>query len=494
MCPFYHSTRGCDEKVTSKQAILEGISPDGGLYISDDVLATKLDASQILAGTRYQDTARTVLAHLLPDFTAEEIDTCVANAYGANFDTPAVAPVKPFGKNAVLELFHGPTSAFKDMALQMLPQLMRVSRAHDAHDVMIVCATSGDTGKAALAGFADVPGTGVTVFYPAGKVSDIQYLQMATQQGDNVSVCAVEGNFDDAQTAVKEIFANRALNEQLGRKNIVLSSANSINVGRLVPQVAYYADAWRQLMASGAISEGEKIDFVVPTGNFGNVLAGYYAKLLGIPIRKLVVASNTNDVLNDFFTTGVYDKRREFHQTISPSMDILVSSNLERLLYLASGGDCAFVAGLMERLGAEGFYRVPDDVMETIRETFSSGRADENQTRAAIKQAWDEYGYLLDPHTAVAAHVLAEQPDDGVLKVVVSTASPYKFSKDVLRSIGIEPEKSGFACMDKLVEATGIPAPKGLSDLRTLPVRFSSVYAIEGMPDCVVDACDEVFA
>ena len=298
----YHSTRSRNESLTSKQAILEGIAHDGGLFVRDDVAAGAPSLGALMAGT-YQDRAKLVLGHLLDDFTAEEIASCVDAAYGDNFDSPAVTPVSPCGDDWTLELWHGPTSAFKDVALQMLPQLMRVSRTGDGRNVMIVTATSGDTGKAALEGFADVPGTSVTVFYPHGKVSDVQRLQMATQRGNNVAVCAIEGNFDDAQTEVKRIFADAALRDRLAKENVVLSSANSINVGRLVPQVTYYFDAYAQLASAGALKVGDAIDFCVPTGNFGDVLAGYYAKLMGLPVRKLVVASNANDVLTDFIAT-----------------------------------------------------------------------------------------------------------------------------------------------------------------------------------------------
>ncbi len=494
MTTFYHSTRSRNESLTSKQAILEGIAADGGLYVRDDVTAGAPSLEGLMAGT-YQDRARAVLGHLLDDFTAEEIDGCVRAAYGANFDSPAVTPVTPCGSDWILELWHGPTSAFKDVALQMLPQLMRVSREGDGRGVMIVTATSGDTGKAALEGFADVAGTGVTVFYPHGKVSDVQRLQMATQRGSNVAVCAIEGNFDDAQTEVKCIFADASLRDRLAEKNVVLSSANSINVGRLVPQVTYYFDAYAQLVANGAITLGDQVDFCVPTGNFGDVLAGYYAKLMGLPVRTLAVASNANDVLTDFITTGTYDRRRPFHKTISPSMDILVSSNLERLLFYLSEGDCELVSSLMADLSEKGAYTVPAGLLEKLHATFACGRADDEATCATIRQAWEANHVLLDPHTAVAKHVLDAMPADGVARVCLSTASPYKFSADVLAALGHDTTGlDGFTCMDKLSELTGTVAPAALSALRSADERFSDVVIVPEMNAYVEASATRILA
>ncbi|WP_293824764.1 threonine synthase [uncultured Parolsenella sp.] len=490
----YHSTRSRNESLTSKQAILEGIAHDGGLFVRDDVAAGAPSLGALMAGT-YQDRAKLVLGHLLDDFTAEEITSCVDAAYGDNFDSPAVTPVSPCGDDWTLELWHGPTSAFKDVALQMLPQLMRVSRAGDGRNVMIVTATSGDTGKAALEGFADVPGTGVTVFYPHGKVSDVQRLQMATQRGNNVAVCAIEGNFDDAQTEVKRIFADAALRDRLGEENVVLSSANSINVGRLVPQVTYYFDAYAQLASAGALKVGDAIDFCVPTGNFGDVLAGYYAKLMGLPVRTLVVASNANDVLTDFIATGTYDRRRPFHKTISPSMDILVSSNLERLLFYLSEGDCDLVASLMADLAEKGAYTIPPALLERLHATFACGRSSDEDTRATIRSTWEEHGVLLDPHTAVARHVLEQRPADGTCRVVLSTASPYKFSADVLAALGHDTAgMGGFACMDALEELSHTTAPAALSALRSAPERFGDVVAVDGMNAYVEDKAKELLA
>ena len=493
MNQFYHSTRGTGDSVTSKQAILRGIAPDGGLYVADWLGEKTLDLATV-CGQGFHETARQVLGTLLPDYTTDELASCVEAAYGPQWDTAAVTPVTPLGKDWLLELYHGPTSAFKDVALQMLPQLMSVARAGDGRNVMIVTATSGDTGKAALDGFAGVPHTGVTVFYPEGKVSDVQHLQMATQAGDNVAVCAIRGNFDDAQGEVKRIFADEALAGRLADANVVLSSANSINVGRLAPQVTYYFDAYAQLVRAGAVALGDEVTFCVPTGNFGDVLAGYYAKRLGLPVRRLVVASNSNDVLCDFITTGTYDRRRDFSKTISPSMDILVSSNLERLLYYMSDGDCELVASLMDDLAAKGFYRVPDALLARIREVFACGRADDDATRAEIASTWEGLGVLIDPHTAVAKSVLDGMPADGSARVCLSTASPYKFGSDVLAALGKDTSgMSGFACMDALEALTGTTAPVQLSGLRDLPVVHTDVCDRDKMGAFVESSCARVF-
>ena len=493
MNSFYHSTRSKENPVTSKQAILAGIAPDGGLYVADWLGEEKLDLAAV-CGQTFQATARKVLGALLPDFTAEELAGCVEAAYGDQWGSPAVCPVAPLGSDWLLELYHGPTSAFKDVALQMLPQLMRVSREGDGRDVMIVTATSGDTGRAALEGFAGVPHTGVTVFYPEGKVSDIQYLQMATQAGDNVAVCAVRGNFDDCQGEVKRIFADAELAGRVAERGGVLSSANSINVGRLAPQVTYYFDSYAQLVRAGAVAMGNEVTYCVPTGNFGDVLAGYYAKLLGLPVRKLVVASNENNVLTDFLTTGTYDRRRPFNKTISPSMDILVSSNLERMLYYFCGGDCELVSSLMADLAEKGSYTVPADVLARIQEVFACGCADDGETRREIAETWRGLGVLIDPHTAVAKSVLDRLEPDGSVRVCLSTASPYKFSADVLASLG-EPHEgmTGFECMDALQAKTGTSAPAQLSALRSAEVLHDAVCDREKMGAFVESACARVF-
>lgn len=494
MTLFYHSTRSSEHPVTSKQAILSGIAPDGGLYVCDGLEARGLDLAAV-CGQGFAETARLVLGTLLDDYSAAEVAACVEEAYGSTFDSPAVTPVTPLGRDWLLELYHGPTCAFKDVALQMLPRLMSRARTGDGRRVMIVTATSGDTGKAALAGFAGVAGTGICVFYPDGKVSDVQRLQMVTQAGDNVEVCAVEGNFDDVQGQVKRIFADEALAARLASSGVALSSANSINVGRLVPQVVYYFDAYAQLVRSGAIAMGEGVEFCVPTGNFGDVLAGYYAKLMGLPVSRLVVASNSNDVLRDFIATGTYDRRRPFHATISPSMDILVSSNLERLLYLLSDGDCELVSHLMARLADEGRYEVPADLLARIRETFACGRASDDETRATIRSTWERDGVLIDTHTAVAKHVLDARPHEGVARVCLSTASPFKFPADVLAALGEDVSGlDGFACMDRLSELCGVGAPRQLSELRRARVLRDASCPAAGMADVVEAACARCLA
>lgn len=423
-------------------------------------------------------------------------------AYDGTFASSEVTPLVPLvGHEAeegrqpfVLELFHGPTSAFKDVALQMLPRLMaRTGSASDtpAESIMIVTATSGDTGKAALAGFADAPGTGITVFYPEGKVSRVQELQMTTQTGDNVSVCGVRGNFDDAQSAVKRIFADRELAERLAERGVVLSSANSINVGRLVPQVVYYFAAYAQLLRAGAIEAGDEVEFCVPTGNFGDVLAGYYAKLLGLPVAKLIVASDKNNVLYDFLTTGVYDRKRPFFTTISPSMDILISSNLERMLYYLSDGDCELVASLMEQLAHEGRYEVPAELLARIQEVFACGWANEDEVRAAIGSCWRDHRYVIDPHTACGYHVLEQVPAAPAARarVLLSTASPYKFPRAVAESLGLNVPADDFACMEVLAKATGTTPPVQLATLQQAAVLHDDVVDVDGMASYVEHAC-----
>jgi threonine synthase len=495
----YHSTRGAAPSVTSKQAIRAGIAPDGGLYVSDALLeaTTQIDLAAACA-QGYHALACRVLGALLPDYSADEIAACVEGAYGPRFDTPAITPLVPVGADWMLELWHGPTCAFKDVALQMLPRLMSVAQAsqEDADNVMIVTATSGDTGKAALEGFADVAGCGVAVFYPDGGVSDVQRLQMVTQRGSNVAVSAIKGNFDDAQTEVKRIFADRELAARLAQRHIVLSSANSINVGRLVPQVVYYFSAYAQLVARGAIALGDEVEFCVPTGNFGDVLAGYYAKLLGLPVARLVVASNANDVLTEFVTTGRYDRLRPFEKTISPSMDILVSSNLERLLYYLADGDAAYVAGLMERLSSEGSYEVTPALLARLQETFACGKADDDQTRATIREVWEQEHMLLDTHTAVAMHVMRQMPaTPGVARVCLSTANPYKFSASVLEALGADVAGlDGFDCMDRLHELTGAPVPAQLAELRDLPERHTGVCEQAEMGAFVEERAKAIFA
>ena len=513
MAVAYHSTRSSDHTVLAKQAILQGIAPDGGLYIQDSIGEKPLDLAKVCS-QGFKATAFDVLSALLDDYSAEELTRCIEGAYGSQWDTQAITPVSAIGEDWLLELFHGPTSAFKDVALQMLPRLMSVARedadvagAVDAEgtagvvatagkSIMIVTATSGDTGKAALEGFKDVSGMGITVFYPEGKVSDIQRLQMVTQKGSNVAVCAVKGNFDDAQNAAKAIFANKELAHELAGKDTVLSSANSINIGRLAPQVTYYFDAYAQLVAKGAITQGQKVTFCVPTGNFGDVLAGYFAKEIGLPVERLIVASNSNKVLTDFLETGIYDRRRAFEKTISPSMDILVSSNLERLLYLASGKDTELVSYLMNQLVTKGIYTVPAQVMNTIRETFYAGFATDAQTRETIRSTWDNCRVLIDPHTAVAKHVLDRvSRQAGNVRVCLSTASPYKFSSDVLAALGHSTAGlDDFACMHTLAEITGTNPPIQLSSLNDNVIIHTDVREKEQLASYVSEACGRIFA
>ncbi len=491
---IYHSTRSRSLTYTAKEAIRRGIAPDGGLFVSDELGEAQVPLEG-LADKGYLELAREVLGALLTDYSADEIAACVAEAYEDTFASDEVTPLVALDGSgissddapaSVLELWHGPTSAFKDVALQMLPRLMARTSADDegaAEKIMIVTATSGDTGKAALAGFADAPGCGITVFYPEGKVSRVQELQMSTQEGGNVSVCAVRGNFDDAQSAVKRIFGDAELAGRLAAEGVQLSSANSINVGRLVPQVVYYFAAYAQLLRAGSIAVGDAVEFCVPTGNFGDILAGYYAKRLGLPVAKLIVASDANNVLYDFLTTGTYDRERPFFTTTSPSMDILVSSNLERMLYYLSDGDCELVADLMGKLAEEGSYTLPADLLARIQELFGCGWASEDQVAAAIKDCWDACGYLIDPHTACGYHVMGEAPaaEGARARVLLSTASPYKFPRVVAESLGLTCPDDDFACMDVLEQATGTCAPAQLAELQEKPVLHDAVVDIDDM-------------
>ena len=488
----FHSTRSTTDSLTSKQAIRLGLADDGGLFVSDQLGETKV-AIDDLAGMSYQAIAQRVLGALLPDFTDEELAQCIAEAYGDQWSDEKITPVKPLGDDFVMELFNGPTSAFKDVALQILPRFMaRTTPAGGDKDekIMIVTATSGDTGKAALAGFADAAGTGITVFYPEGKVSQVQELQMTTQTGSNVNVCAVKGNFDDAQTAVKRIFGDKKLAARLAKdSHVVLSSANSINVGRLVPQVVYYFSAYAQLLEQQVINVGDEVEFVVPTGNFGDILAGYYAKLLGLPVKHLVVASDKNNVLFDFLTTGTYNRQRPFFQTISPSMDILVSSNLERMLYYLSDKDARLISMLMNDLKQWGAYEIPSTMLAKIRQIFGTGWADENQVRDMIADCWNKNHYVIDPHTACGYFVMQQMPRDPLTpRVLLATASPYKFPRVVNESLGLDATGTDFECMDVLAEATGTAAPAALRNLENADVRFGNVVEVDGMEDFVEHA------
>jgi threonine synthase len=474
--------------VGSKEAILQGLCPDGGLYVSDDMLGTKLDIRAMML-MDYEEIVFTVFRALLTDYSDEELKDCISKAYRGKFSSETLTPVTPIGDKYLLELYHGPTSAFKDMALCMLPQLM--SKALKDEQVMILTATSGDTGKAALAGFRDAENIGITVFYPHGGVSDIQYLQMATAEGANVNVAAVRGNFDDCQTGVKQIFA-KCSGEIRREYGISLSSANSINVGRLVPQIVYYIEAYKQLYWRGAIRFGEEVDFVVPTGNFGDILAGWYAKTLGLPAGRLIIASNDNNVLTDFLNSGVYDKRRSFYKTISPSMDILVSSNLERLLYEAADRDGALVKTWMDQLKECGSYSIGEQRRDWMLDMFWGDCADNKDTLTEIRKRFQEDHYLMDPHTAVGGHVLRQYrlaTNDATPTVLLSTASPYKFAADVLRGIaGMDAAegKDAFACSEELEKLTGVPMPAQVKALKELPVRHRAVCKRDAMGEAVL--------
>jgi len=483
----YTSTRDARADVTSSQAIARGISPDGGLYLPRAIPALSLWEIKALSEMDYIGRAEHILSKFLTaegGWTHDELEEYIRAAYTGTFSDPAVAPLRDFGEGAhIMELFHGPTSAFKDLALQLLPRLLVASAAKAMNgdkEILILTATSGDTGKAALEGFRDVPGTKIVVFYPIDGVSAVQKRQMTTQEGGNVRVVGVIGNFDDAQTGVKAIFANENIGVVLATRGRFLSSANSINWGRLAPQVVYYISAYCDLLRAGEINAGEGINFVVPTGNFGNILAAYYAKRMGLPVKKLVCASNQNRVLTDFFETGVYNRSRPFHTTSSPSMDILISSNLERLLYLAARGDAEQCAGWMRQLSLGGRYAVPGEMLRTLQSEFAAGSCDETQCAAAIRRAWEEKHYLSDTHTAVALHVLEEyraRTGDATHSVVVSTASPFKFAGSVLGVLGAPVPANEFDALEALETTAGMPCPAPLRGLRDKPVRFTEVCA-----------------
>ena len=463
---LYTSTRGGAPAVSSARAIVDGLAPDGGLYTMEPASIPKLDLSA-MADLDYASIAAKVLSALLPDFSEAEAKDLVEAAYRGKFPAAWITPLRDAGDDLFLELFHGPTSAFKDVALCLLPHLMKraAEKCGSRDDILILTATSGDTGKAALEGFRDVDGIRILVFYPRDGVSAVQKAQMVTQAGRNVGVCAVEGNFDDAQTGVKRIFS--AAPEGL-------SSANSINIGRLVPQVVYYFSAYFAAVRMGRIRAGEELNFSVPTGNFGDILAGFLALRMGLPVGKLICASNANNVLTDFIHTGVYDRRRPFHKTISPSMDILISSNLERLLYLLSG-DSALVASLMAQLSAEGRYTAPDDLMEKLRGRFAAYCCDDAGTKAAIREVWEREHYLMDTHTAVGWR--AAQDFGGGPTVILSTASPYKFPAAVLSALGVDGGEDEFQMMDALEALTGVPMPANLRGLRERPVLHRDCVA-----------------
>nr|WP_319488086.1 threonine synthase [uncultured Caproiciproducens sp.] len=496
----YHSTRNSSISVSSAQAIAQGISSEGGLFVPENLPHFSYSDLLELQHCSYTERAARILATFLSDFTSEEITECVHKAYtGGKFDRDMPAPMSYLQNGKIsmylLELWHGPTCAFKDMALQLLPHLLTKSlkKIQSSKTALILVATSGDTGKAALEGFKDVDGTRIQVFYPENGVSPMQKRQMNTQEGNNVAVCAIEGNFDDAQTGVKKIFTNPEINRLLEQNNIMFSSANSINWGRLLPQIVYYFSAYCDLMANGEIDhEGEKVNIVVPTGNFGNILAAYYAKKMGLPVQKLICASNSNNVLTEFLNTGVYNRRRDFYTTISPSMDILVSSNLERLLYDLTGGDSTRVAGWMNELAATGMYQIDDDILNQLHEIFYAGFCDDDATKATIKEMYHTENYLCDTHTAVAINVYSQYVNDKndaqTPTIVVSTASPYKFADSVLSAVSANYSKdaSEFEKIHELHVMTGTPVPVQIAELESKKVLYDNICSKDKMDEAVL--------
>ena len=477
----FFSTRDHDHIVTASQAIAQGLSDEGGLFVPERFPQVDVRA---LCQLDYPALAAAVVSEYLTDYSKDFLTEATRTTYGEAFGGKAgyLAPVE--GDTYALELWYGPTCAFKDYALQLMPKLLVEAKKNlsRTEKTLILVATSGDTGKAALDGYHDIPGVEIAVFYPTGGTSEIQRLQMATQEGANVAVYAVRGNFDDAQTGVKRVFGDKTIAAKLAERNIRLSSANSINWGRLVPQIVYYFAAYAQLLKAGKIAFGDEVDFCVPTGNFGDILAGYYAKQMGLPVGRLVCASNQNNVLTDFLSTGTYTAKREFYKTTSPSMDILVSSNLERLLYHVTGSD-AEVAGLMKSLNETGSYTVRPETLAAIRESFDCGWSSEEQVAGEIRARYEKDGYLCDTHTAVAFHVAAQKKRDGVPMVVLSTASPFKFPRSVLEALGHTAPENDFEAMQALEEATGRTAPASLAALRQKAERFSTVIDPAGIAE-----------
>lgn len=486
---MYQSTRSGEQKVTASQAILKGLADDGGLFVPDHIPALDVSLDEI-AKMSYQETAYEVMKLFFTDFTEEELKNCINRAYDDKFDTKEIAPLVQKDEAYYLELFHGATIAFKDMALSILPHLLTTSAKKNkiTNEIVILTATSGDTGKAALAGFADVEGTSIIVFYPKNGVSKIQERQMITQKGANTKVVGITGNFDDAQSGVKAMFNNKELAEAMNSKGYQFSSANSINVGRLVPQVVYYVYAYTRLLGRGEIAEGEAVNFVVPTGNFGNILAAFYAKNMGIPVGKLICASNDNKVLFDFFETGVYDKNREFILTTSPSMDILISSNLERLIYRIAGENAKATADMMNELSTSGVYTITPEMKKQLQD-FVGGWADEEKTAAEIKQVYENAGYVMDTHTAVASAVYRDykkRTGDTAKTVIASTASPYKFATSVMTAINDKYEgMDDFALIDELSKVSGVSIPKAVEEIRSAPVLHDTVCETADMQKTV---------
>ncbi|BAF60851.1 threonine synthase [Pelotomaculum thermopropionicum SI] len=494
---LYESTRGRHGLVSPAEAIKLGISPDGGLFVPAGNVTVSGKQLEIMAGLSYREKAVLILKEFLSGFPEEEIKACVDLAYApGKFDAPGIAPVCKLDASLyVLELWHGPTCAFKDMALQILPHLLTRAAAMTGEEqtIVILVATSGDTGKAALEGFKNVPGTKIIVFYPEQGVSEVQKLQMVTQEGENVAVVAVRGNFDDAQAGVKSIFGDREFNRELIKGGYRLSSANSINWGRLVPQIVYYFSAYLDLMAKGEIGPGEKVNFAVPTGNFGNILAAYYASEMGLPVNRLICASNANNVLTDFIRTGVYNRNRPFQKTISPSMDILISSNLERLLYHLCGRDSARVRGWMEELNKNGSYRIDERTRNLIAGIFWAGFAGDDETVETIRSVYRRYGYVVDTHTAVGLNVYEKYratTGDGTKTILASTASPFKFNESVARAILGEEAVRGkgeLELLEVLSAASGVAVPPGLKNLAAKPVLHTKSTPKERMKETVRD-------
>lgn len=491
----YRSTRNSALKVTSAHAITKGLSDEGGLFVPESIPQFTKDEILAMCDKSYADRAYDIFSRLLTDFTPEEVRHCVDSAYNdKNFDTNNIAEISHLLTGTyVLELWHGPTCAFKDMALQILPYLLTTSakKTVDGKQIAILVATSGDTGKAALEGFKDVDGTSITVFYPEDGVSRMQKRQMTTQEGKNVHVCAVKGNFDDCQNGVKAIFTDNDFADRLAKSNILLSSANSINWGRLAPQIVYYVSTYVELVKNKEIEFGEKINIVVPTGNFGNILAAYYAKLMGIPVNKLICASNSNNVLTDFINTGIYDRNRKFYTTVSPSMDILISSNLERLLYHLSGDNDAVINDWFGKLKTDGRYEISADVKAKISELFYAGCCDDAATKATIKDTFEKYSYLLDTHTAVAVKVYEDYrkaTGDETKTVIASTANPYKFSGAVYEAVGgVIDTDDEFEVIDRLEKTTNTKMPAPLAATKDKEIRFTGSVEKQEMPQVVAD-------
>ena len=490
----FYSTRDTSLRYESAEAIKMGLSRDGGLLTPVEIPRMDETFLQEMLTASYQERTARVMSLFLTDYSLEELRAFAENAYGPDkYDTPAVAPVRTVDETThSLELWHGPTSAFKDMALQMLPQLLSAALRKTGEDktVSILVATSGDTGKGALEGFANVPQTRIMVFYPQNGVSAIQQLQMVTQEGDNVGVCAVVGNFDDTQNGVKRIFSDVKIREELADRGYILSSANSINWGRIQPQVVYYISAYCDLVRDGKLKMGEKVNFCVPTGNFGDILAAYYAKRMGLPVNKLICASNRNDVLTDFLRTGIYDRNRPFHTTMSPSMDILISSNLERQLFDLSGENDAEIRGYMTDLAEKGRYEVSDAIKAGLREHYWGGFCGEAECLDTVRKYWEKYNYLIDTHTAVAANVMEQyraETGDKTVTVFVSTASPYKFGDNVLSAIGEQPVENCLDRLDQMKAVTGVEIPRRLAALRGKERRFDLVSEKQDMENVVLE-------